>query len=43
MPVGQEDSSLLGDFYRDDKILGPVMPPRASILKEQIRGGTVGA
>src|SRR5262249_30807655 len=24
MPIGQEDSSLLGDFIEDDKILGPV-------------------
>ncbi|MBI5959247.1 MAG: RNA polymerase sigma factor RpoD [Chloroflexi bacterium] len=38
MPVGQEDSSLLGDFIEDDKILGPVDAASRQLLKEQIRG-----
>ncbi len=38
MPVGQEDSSLLGDFIEDDKILGPVDAAARQLLKEQIRG-----
>ncbi|HEX3053478.1 MAG TPA: RNA polymerase sigma factor RpoD [Aggregatilineaceae bacterium] len=38
MPVGQEDSSLLGDFIEDDKILGPVDAAAHQLLKEQIRG-----
>jgi RNA polymerase primary sigma factor len=37
MPVGQEDSSLLGDFIEDDKILGPVDAASRQLLKEQIR------
>jgi RNA polymerase primary sigma factor len=38
MPVGQEDSSLLGDFIEDDKILGPVDAASRQLLKEQLRG-----
>jgi RNA polymerase primary sigma factor len=38
MPVGQEDSSLLGDFIEDDKIPGPVEKADKQLLKEQIRG-----
>ena len=38
MPVGQEDSSLLGDFIEDDKIPGPVDAAARQLLKEQIRG-----
>ncbi len=38
MPVGQEDSSLFGDFIEDDKILGPVDAAARQLLKEQIRG-----
>ncbi len=38
MPVGQEDSSLLGDFIEDDKIMGPVDAASRQLLKEQIRG-----
>ncbi len=38
MPVGQEDSSLLGDFIEDDKIVGPVDAASRQLLKEQIRG-----
>jgi RNA polymerase primary sigma factor len=38
MPVGQEDTSQLGDFIEDDKILGPVDAAARQLLKEQIRG-----
>ncbi len=38
MPVGQEDSSSLGDFIEDDKIPGPVDAASRQLLKEQIRG-----
>jgi RNA polymerase primary sigma factor len=39
MPVGQDDqTSLLGDFIEDDKILGPVDAAARQLLKEQIRG-----
>ena len=38
MPVGQEDSSLLGDFIEDDKVVGPVDAASRQLLKEQIRG-----
>ena len=37
MPIGQEDSSLLGDFIEDDKVLGPVDAASRQLLKEQIR------
>ena len=37
MPVGQEDSSQLGDFIVDDKILGPIAEAERQLLKEQIR------
>ncbi|MBC8099980.1 MAG: RNA polymerase sigma factor RpoD [Armatimonadetes bacterium] len=37
MPIGQEDSSLLGDFIEDDKITGPVDAANRQLLKEQIR------
>jgi RNA polymerase primary sigma factor len=37
MPIGQEDSSLLGDFIEDDKIIGPVDAASRQLLKEQIR------
>jgi RNA polymerase primary sigma factor len=36
MPVGQEDSSSLGDFIEDDKIPGPVDAAARQLLKEQI-------
>ncbi|HEC23843.1 MAG TPA: RNA polymerase sigma factor RpoD [Chloroflexi bacterium] len=38
MPVGQEDSSLLGDFIEDDKIPGPVEKADRQLLREQVRG-----
>lgn len=38
MPVGQEDSSLLGDFIEDDKVPGPVEKADRQLLKEQVRG-----
>ncbi len=38
MPVGQEDSSLLGDFIEDDKMPGPVEKADHQMLKEQVRG-----
>ena len=37
MTVGQEDSSLLGDFIEDDKMPGPVDSANKQLLKEQIR------
>ncbi|MBN2469791.1 MAG: sigma-70 family RNA polymerase sigma factor [Anaerolineae bacterium] len=37
MPVGQEDSSSLGDFIEDDKTPGPVEAASRQLLKEQIR------
>jgi RNA polymerase primary sigma factor len=37
MPVGLEDSSQLGDFIEDDKILGPVDAASKQLLKEQLR------
>ena len=37
MPVGQEDSSQLGDFIPDDNLLGPVDAASRQLLKEQIR------
>ncbi|MCY3914551.1 MAG: RNA polymerase sigma factor RpoD [Chloroflexi bacterium] len=37
MPVGQEDSSMLGDFIPDDNILGPVDAAGRQLLKDQIR------
>jgi RNA polymerase primary sigma factor len=37
MPVGQEDSSLLGDFIEDDKVAGPVEKADSTLLKEQVR------
>lgn len=37
MPIGQEDSSLLGDFIPDDNVLGPVDAASRQLLKEQIR------
>jgi RNA polymerase primary sigma factor len=37
MPIGQEDSSLLGDFIEDDKVPGPVDAASRQLLKEQIR------
>ena len=37
MPIGQEDSSLLGDFIEDDKVMGPVDAASRQLLKEQIR------
>jgi RNA polymerase primary sigma factor len=37
MSVGQEDSSLLGDFIEDDKMQGPVDAATGQLLKEQIR------
>ena len=37
MPVGQEDSSQLGDFIPDDNLPGPVDAAGRQLLKEQIR------
>jgi RNA polymerase primary sigma factor len=37
MPIGQEDSSQLGDFIEDDKVAGPVDQANKQLLKEQIR------
>ncbi len=37
MPVGQEDSSQLGDFIPDDNMPGPVDSAGRQLLKEQIR------
>jgi len=37
MNVGQEDSSVLGDFIEDDKMPGPVDAATKQLLKEQIR------
>ena len=37
MPIGQEDSSQLGDFIEDDKIPGPVDAASKQLLKEQLR------
>jgi RNA polymerase primary sigma factor len=37
MSVGQEDSSLLGDFIEDDKMEGPVDAATGQLLREQIR------
>ena len=38
MPVGAEDSSLLGDFIEDDKMMSPVEAAARQLLKEQLRG-----
>ncbi|CAG1011348.1 RNA polymerase sigma factor SigA [Anaerolineae bacterium] len=38
MPVGEEDSSQLGDFIEDDKVIGPVDAAARQLLKEQVRG-----
>ncbi|MGB7341962.1 MAG: sigma-70 family RNA polymerase sigma factor [Phototrophicaceae bacterium] len=37
MPIGQEDSSQLGDFIEDETMLGPVDAASKQLLKEQIR------
>jgi len=37
MPIGQEDSSQLGDFIPDDNVPGPVDAASRQLLKEQIR------
>ena len=37
MPVGQEDSSQLGDFIPDENMPGPVDAAGRQLLKEQIR------
>jgi RNA polymerase primary sigma factor len=37
MPVGQEDSSELGDFIEDDKVTGPVEKADRQLLKEQMK------
>ena len=37
MPVGQEDSSQLGDFIPDENMLGPVDAAGRQLLKEQIQ------
>jgi len=37
MPIGQEDSSQLGDFIPDDNLLGPVDAASRQLLKEQIQ------
>ena len=36
MPVGSEDSGLLGDFIEDETILGPVDATSNQLLKEQL-------
>ncbi|MDQ7023947.1 MAG: RNA polymerase sigma factor RpoD [Anaerolineae bacterium] len=36
MPIGQEDSSQLGDFIEDENIPGPVDAASKQLLKEQI-------
>jgi RNA polymerase primary sigma factor len=36
MPIGQEDSSQLGDFIPDDNLPGPVDSANRQLLKEQI-------
>ncbi len=36
-PVGQDESSLLGDFVEDDTIPGPVDAASKQLLKEQVR------
>jgi len=36
MPIGQEDSSQLGDFIPDDNLPGPVDMANRQLLKEQI-------
>jgi RNA polymerase primary sigma factor len=37
MPIGQEDSSQLGDFIPDDNLPGPVDAASRQMLKEQIQ------
>jgi RNA polymerase primary sigma factor len=37
MPIGQEDSSQLGDFIPDENLPGPVDAASKQLLKEQIR------
>jgi RNA polymerase primary sigma factor len=37
MPIGQEDSSQLGDFIPDDNLTGPVDAASRQLLKEQIQ------
>ena len=37
MPIGQEDSSQLGDFIPDENLPGPVDAASRQLLKEQIR------
>jgi RNA polymerase primary sigma factor len=37
MPIGQEDSSQLGDFIPDENMPGPVDAASKQLLKEQIR------
>lgn len=37
MPVGEEDSSFLGDFIEDDKVVGPVDAAARQLLKDQVR------
>jgi len=36
-PVGQEESSLLGDFIEDESVMGPVDAASNQLLKEQVR------
>lgn len=36
MPVGSEDSGLLGDFIEDETVLGPVDATSNQLLKEQL-------
>jgi RNA polymerase primary sigma factor len=38
MPIGQEETSMLGDFIEDDKAPGPVEKADRQLLKEQVRG-----
>ena len=35
-PVGEEESSLLGDFIEDESVLGPVDAASKQLLKEQV-------
>ena len=37
MPVGQEDSSMLGDFIPDENMIAPVDAAGRQLLKDQIR------
>ncbi|MGF1507390.1 MAG: RNA polymerase sigma factor RpoD [Anaerolineae bacterium] len=36
-PIGEEDSSLMGDYIEDDKMPGPVEKADKQLLREQVR------